>query len=40
MPSQESRVLRLLEPLGEPDIIECGARVLFPHPWLGSKEEG
>lgn len=90
MASRESRVLRLLEPQGEPDIIECDgrlyvpdeecdcftcskcgqelmfdwsgeyswfepeypykpinlkycpgcrARVLFPHPWLGSKEE-
>lgn len=30
MPSQESRVLRLLEPQGEPDIIECDGKLYVP----------
>lgn len=30
MASEESRVLRLLEPQGEPDIIECDGRLYVP----------
>ena len=30
MASRESRVLRLLEPQGEPDIIECDGRLYVP----------
>lgn len=30
MASQESRVLRLLEPQGEPDIIECDGKLYVP----------
>lgn len=28
------------KPIGLKYCPGCGARVLFPHPWLGSKEEG
>ena len=30
MASEESRVLRLLEPQGDPDIIECDGRLYVP----------
>lgn len=30
MASEESRVLRLIEPQGDPDIIECDGRLYVP----------